>query len=110
MAWANAWMKTREMWRRRGAISCITLGYLIAVHQILAATDAYEQVRSVLIEHEHFELDELVLLAALASPFACVALWIQTRRLRQETLQRRALDELMTELFKRVQEKDRRTW
>ncbi len=110
MAWAHAWMKTSEMWRRRGAISCVTLGYLIAVHQILAATDAYEQVRSVLIEHEYFELDELVLLAALASPFACVALWIQTRRLQQETLQRRALDELMTELFKRTQEKERSTW
>lgn len=110
MVWASAWMKTREMWRRRGAISCVALGYLIVVHQILAATDAYEQVRNILIEHEHFQLDELVLLAALVSPFACGALWIQTRRLQQETLRRRALDELMTELFKRTQEKERRMW
>jgi len=53
-------------------------------------------------EFEPFDLDEILLLAAMAFPMACVALCVQAGRLRRETLRRRALDELMTELFYRT--------
>ena len=49
-----------------------------------------------------FDLDELLLLAAMAFPIACIALCIQASRLRREILRRRAIDELMTELFYRT--------
>lgn len=99
---ASAWAKTRDAWRKWGKLSCIVLAYFLVAHQVLAAADGYEQVHSLLSEFEHLELDEIVLLAAMAFPVACIALWIQSHRLKREVLRRRALDALMTELFNRT--------
>ncbi len=92
----TAWV--RGAWRNGGAAACIALAYLLAAYQILRAVDAYEHVRGFLAEYEHYELDELFLLAAMAFPFFCVALWVQSRRLRREVLRRQVLDGYLSQL------------
>ncbi len=98
----NVQARIREAWRSWGVTTCVALAYFWAAHQLLAAADASERVHALLREFEPFDLDEILLLAAMAFPVACVALCIQAGRLRRETLRRRALDELMTELFYRL--------
>lgn len=94
--------KIRETWRSWGGASSVALAYFWVAHQLLAAADASERIHDLLREFEHFDLDELLLLAAMAFPIACIALCIQASRLRREILRRRAIDELMTELFYRT--------
>lgn len=94
--------RIKEAWRSWGATACVALAYFWVAHQLLAAADASERVHDLLREFEHFDFDEILLLAAMAFPIACIALCVQASRLRRETLRRRALDELMTELFYRT--------
>lgn len=94
--------KAGEVWREWGEALFLTFAYLFVVHQVLVGTEAYELIRSLVIQHEHSQLAEILLLSAMAFPVACIVLFIQMRRLQLETRRRRALDARIIELFQRV--------
>jgi len=101
---ARDWTKAGEVWEEWGEVAFLVFAYLLVVHQVLVGTDAYELIRSLVIQHERSQLAEVLLLSAMAFPVACIVLFIQMRRLQLETRRRRALDARITELVKRVRD------
>lgn len=101
---ASDWTKAGEVWEGWGEVAFLTVAYLLVGHQVLVGADAYELIRILVIQHEHSQLAEVLLLSAMAFPVACIVLFIQLRRLQLETRRRRALDARITELFKRVRD------
>ncbi|ADP17326.1 hypothetical protein AXYL_04006 [Achromobacter xylosoxidans A8] len=101
---ARDWTRAGEVWEGWGEVVFLTVAYLFVGYQVLVGTDAYALIRILVIQHEHFQLAEVLLLSAMAFPVACIVLFIQLRRLQLETRRRRALDARITELFKRVRD------
>lgn len=102
----TAFGNLRRAWRAWGECSFIVVGVLWLVFQLLATLDAHESVCRFLSEYDHLELDEVLLLAALALPVACAVLWYQSRRLKQEIF-RRTTSDALTNILLNVREQER---
>ncbi|KDD89698.1 hypothetical protein L519_2192 [Bordetella bronchiseptica MBORD678] len=77
-------------------------------HQFLAMVDAHETLCQFLGDHEHLQLDELMVLAVLALPVIGVSWWRTCRRLEQEIIRRKASDALAV-IMQKVDEQTQRS-
>ncbi|WP_243463794.1 hypothetical protein [Bordetella bronchiseptica] len=92
-------------WRNWGEYLFVVLGSLWIAHHLLCTVNAYEHVRLFLSDLESYQLDELILLAALACPAFVLGMWIQSRRLARETQRRLASDTLTVKLLLNLKSK-----
>jgi len=96
----TGWAQLYRAWQQWGERAFVGAGSLWLAHQLLATLDAHEYVCEFLDRFEHLDLDELLLLAALAVPLMGMWLWRQSRRLQREITRRTASDVLANAMIK----------
>ncbi|WP_042996466.1 hypothetical protein [Bordetella bronchiseptica] len=100
--------RVKDGWRVWGERAFVVAGGLWLGHQFLAMVDAHETLCQFLGDHEHLQLDELLVLALLVLPVICVLWWRTGRRLEQEIVRRKASDALAV-IMRQVDERTQRS-